>query len=151
MAVLAKMAEGGAGAGGGAGATSPPPEIVGLGAATRTVNPSLRRALDARDGGCRFPGCDGRFTEAHHVVHWAEGGKTTLANLVLLCHHHHILLHEGGWRMRWTVGSQGGERTPLFLDPRGGVHHEGLLRRPGAGAHGVERLLQGNAAWQRAG
>ncbi len=71
-------------------------EVVGASARKRTVNPSLRRALEARDRGCRFPGCGARFTEAHHVKHWADGGETSLRNLVLLCQNHHRAVHEGG-------------------------------------------------------
>ncbi|MGH7576728.1 MAG: DUF222 domain-containing protein [Longimicrobiales bacterium] len=50
---------------------------------TRTISPALRRALEIRDGGCRFPGCGSRFVEAHHVVHWADGGETSLTNCFL--------------------------------------------------------------------
>lgn len=51
-----------------------------------------------RDGGCRFPGCTRhRFVDAHHIQHWANGGETSLDNLVLLCRHHHRLVHEGGF------------------------------------------------------
>jgi len=65
----------------------------------RTVSPSLRRALEARDRGCRFPGCGLRFTDAHHIRHWADGGETTLTNLVLLCRRHHRAVHEGGMKV----------------------------------------------------
>ena len=71
---------------------------VSIGRRSRTVPPWLRRALKRRDGGCRFPGCTRtRHVDAHHVVHWAEGGETSLDNLVLLCRHHHRLVHEGGY------------------------------------------------------
>ncbi|NNF28201.1 MAG: DUF222 domain-containing protein [Gemmatimonadetes bacterium] len=63
---------------------------------TRTVPTLLRRALEARDRGCRFPGCGLRFTEAHHIHHWAQGGETNLTNVVLLCRRHHRAVHEGG-------------------------------------------------------
>jgi hypothetical protein len=67
----------------------------------RTVSTSLRRALWARDRHCTFPGCHRtRFVEAHHVHHWVDGGETSVDNLVLLCWHHHRLLHEGGYRIR---------------------------------------------------
>jgi HNH endonuclease len=56
--------------------------------------------LRSRDHGCRFPGCNQqRFVDAHHVEHWAHGGETKLSNLVLLCRHHHRLVHEGGYRL----------------------------------------------------
>jgi hypothetical protein len=67
-----------------------------LGRKTRAIPPAVRRALDARDRGCRFPGCTSRrFVDAHHIEHWAHGGATDLDNLVQLCRHHHRLLHEG--------------------------------------------------------
>ena len=63
--------------------------------AYRTIPPHIRRALEERDRGCRFPGCASRFTEAHHVKHWADGGETSLRNLLLLCRRHHRAVHEG--------------------------------------------------------
>jgi hypothetical protein len=57
----------------------------------------MRRALRRRDGGCRYPGCTNRrFVDGHHIVHWSQGGPTSLENLVLLCRRHHRLVHEGG-------------------------------------------------------
>ena len=56
--------------------------IFEVGAKTRTIPPALRRALLHRDRSCRFPGCHGRFCQAHHIRHWAQGGPTTLSNLV---------------------------------------------------------------------
>ena len=58
---------------------------------TRTIPSALRRALVVRDGGCSFPGCDRPpgWCDAHHRVHWADGGETRLDNLVLLCRRHH--------------------------------------------------------------
>jgi len=72
-----------------------------VGRRRRTVPPSLRRALVARDGGCRFPGCDRPpgWCDAHHVIHWLHGGCTALCNLVLLCDHHHDVTHQPAWRM----------------------------------------------------
>ena len=73
-------------------------EILSVGRKTRAVPPPIRRALKLRDGGCRFPGCTNhRHVDAHHVVHWADGGETRLSNLVLLCRRHHRLVHEGGF------------------------------------------------------
>jgi Domain of unknown function (DUF222)/HNH endonuclease len=72
---------------------------VSAGRRRRTVPPALRRLLEARDGDiCCFPGCDRRrHLHAHHRRHWAHGGETSLENLVLLCFHHHRLVHEGGY------------------------------------------------------
>jgi len=67
-----------------------------VGRKTRSIPPALRRALAARDRGCRFPGCDRARVDAHHIRHWAHGGETKLENLVHLCRHHHRLVHEGG-------------------------------------------------------
>ena len=74
-------------------------DVVSVGRRSRTIPPHIRRALEERDRGCRYPGCASRFTEAHHVRHWADGGETSLANTILLCRRHHRLVHEGGTRM----------------------------------------------------
>ena len=83
-------------------------EILDVGRRTRTISPALRRALASRDGHCRFPGCQNRRTDAHHVRHWADGGETALENLVLLCRRHHRAVHEEGFR--------------ITLDAAGDVH-----------------------------
>ncbi len=71
-------------------------EPLDIGRKTRVIPPSIRRALKRRDRGCRFPNCTNtRFVDGHHITHWADGGATRLDNLVLLCRHHHRLLHEG--------------------------------------------------------
>jgi hypothetical protein len=89
---------------------------VSVGRKRRTVPPSLRRALESRDRGCRFPGCTHRrFTDAHHVVHWTKGGETGLDNLALLCRAHHRLVHEGGYEVRLVGG------TITFVRPDGTV------------------------------
>ena len=74
-------------------------EILDVGRKTRTISPALRRALAARDRQCRFPGCQNRRCDAHHVRHWADGGATSLDNLVLLCRRHHRAVHEEGFRI----------------------------------------------------
>ena len=71
--------------------------VVEVGARTRTIPPALRRALQHRDRGCRFPGCGLRLAEGHHLRHWAQGGPTTLGNLALLCRRHHRAVHEEGY------------------------------------------------------
>jgi len=73
--------------------------VVAVGAGTRTIPPALRRALHHRDRTCRFPGCRVRTGQGHHVRHWANGGPTTLANLVLLCRRHHRAVHEEGYQI----------------------------------------------------
>ena len=71
-------------------------EPLDVGRKTRTIPPGIRRALNARDKGCRFPGCTfKRYVDGHHVKHWADGGETKLSNLVTLCRFHHRLVHEG--------------------------------------------------------
>lgn len=75
--------------------------IIDVGRAKRVVSGSTRRALNARDVHCCWPGCDrpASWSAAHHVVHWIRGGGTDLSNLVLLCHRHHWMVHEGGWQV----------------------------------------------------
>ena len=73
-------------------------EPLSVGRRTRSIPPAVRRALSNRDRGCRFPGCPAtQRLHGHHVRHWAEGGETSLDNLVLLCPTHHRLVHEGGF------------------------------------------------------
>jgi len=88
--------------------------VLDLGRKTRQISTPMRRALDARDGGCRFPGCGLRFAEGHHVLHWGDGGPTKLDNLVLLCDHHHTLVHEGGFSMDMPQPGR-----PNFYDRKG--------------------------------
>ncbi len=92
----------------------PAGEIRNVGRRTRTISPALRRALAARDGQCRFPGCRNRRCDAHHVRHWADGGATALDNLVLLCRRHHRAVHEEGFSV--TLGADG---EALFIRPDG--------------------------------
>ena len=88
--------------------------VLSVGRRTRTIPPHIRRALEERDRGCRFPGCGCRFTEAHHVKHWVDGGETSLKNTLLLCRRHHRAVHEG--RVKVSVNSDG---TVLFFTPTG--------------------------------
>jgi len=79
----------------------------------RFFTPAQRRALAARDGGCAFPGCDRppTWTDAHHIEFFSRGGPTTVDNGVLLCAHHHTVIHLG----EWSISSRGG--VPWFLPP----------------------------------
>lgn len=73
----------------------PESEIIDIGRKTRVISPALRRAVVARDRHCVYSGCDRDATwcDLHHIVHWADGGETVLANLCLLCRYHHTLIH----------------------------------------------------------
>ena len=75
--------------------------VIDAGRAKRVVANGTRRLLEARDRHCRWPGCErpASWTSAHHILHWAQGGKTDLSNMILLCQHHHWMVHEGGWRL----------------------------------------------------
>ncbi len=121
-------------------AQKPDGTVLDVGRRARTVPTSIRRALEVRDRGCRFPGCGLRFTDAHHVHHWGDGGKTSLDNCLLLCAYHHRRVHEGGWRVGWW-----GTGRPVFYDPRGGTHFEGRWQPPELGADPVGELIQANA------
>ncbi|QUQ63375.1 HNH endonuclease signature motif containing protein [Kutzneria sp. CA-103260] len=77
-----------------------------IGRATRTIPNQIRRALIIRDKGCAFPGCQRRPRQchAHHVIHWVDGGPTSLNNLVLLCGSHHRLVHHSDWDVKISAG-----------------------------------------------
>ena len=71
----------------------------------RSVPRRLRRALEAREPTCAVPGCDARENlEIDHLVPWAEGGPTTLDNLVRLCGWHHGLKTHRGFRLAGRPG-----------------------------------------------
>src|SRR4029077_17530140 len=76
-------------------------QVIEVGRATRVVSGPTRRALKARDKGCRSPGCDRPigWTSPHHIEFWARGGSTNVRDLVSVCHYHHRLVHEGGWQV----------------------------------------------------
>jgi hypothetical protein len=86
---------------------APESVVIDVGRARRVVAGAMRRALNARDGHCKWPRCDrpASWSDAHHVIHWIRGGETDLSNMVLLCHRHHWMSHEGGWQLvRTTEG-----------------------------------------------
>lgn len=93
-------------------------EPLDIGRRTSTVPGPMRRAVTVRDLHCRFPGCDRPppWCDAHHVIHWADGGATALSNLVLLCRRHHRLVHEPG---RFRLELEDGR--PVFRKPDGSV------------------------------
>jgi Domain of unknown function (DUF222)/HNH endonuclease len=90
-----------------------------VGRKRRTVPPKLRQALEARDHGtCQWPGCTNRhYLDAHHRRHWAHGGETSLGNLILLCWHHHRLVHEGGY----TIHADPNAKNGIHFKNRHGV------------------------------
>src|SRR6202048_2603022 len=75
--------------------------VIDVGRAKRTVSGPKRKALNARDKHCVWPGCDRptTYTSAHHLNHWARGGSDELPNLALLCYRHHWNVHEGNWQI----------------------------------------------------
>ena len=88
---------------------------LSIGRKSRVIPPAMRRALQSRDRQCRFPGCTHRhFIDGHHIHHWSEGGETSLDNLVLLCRHHHRLVHEGGFGCERDASG-----NIVFTDPAG--------------------------------
>ena len=73
-----------------------------IGRSTRTVPPHLRKAVIQRDKHCQFPGCyqPPSRCDAHHLIHWSQGGPTSLGNLRLLCKFHHlVVIHRWGWKL----------------------------------------------------
>ena len=109
---------------------------MSIGRRSRTIPPPMRRALQARDGGCRFPGCTHtRFVDGHHIKHWANGGETSLDNLILLCRHHHHLVHEGGFACEKTASGE-----VIFKDRSDG-RLPGHWALPGVATEDLERWL----------
>ena len=100
-----------------------------IGRRTPVVPAALRRAVIVRDRHCRFPGCDrpASWCDAHHVVHWARGGPTALANLLLLCRRHHGVVHDpGGFSVELM------DEHPVFRRPDGSVLEDRGARDRGA-------------------
>ncbi len=109
---------------------------LSVGRKRRTIPVHIRRAIEARDRGCRFPGCERRhYLAGHHIDHWANGGETSEANLVMVCHHHHTLLHEGGYSIRRHARGRLSFRRP------DGKRIPDAPRRPGGSP---DRLAQAN-------
>jgi hypothetical protein len=94
-------------------------QVLNVGRRSRIVPAHIRRALQERDGVCRYPGChESRYVDAHHIHHWAEGGETSLDNLVTLCRFHHRQLHRGCFEIRLenvSAETGGGEARMVFV------------------------------------
>ncbi|MGH9302960.1 MAG: DUF222 domain-containing protein [Acidimicrobiales bacterium] len=96
-----------------------------LGRRSRVLSSALRKALQVRDKGrCRYPGCTNSWVDAHHVLPWSTGGRTDLSNLVLCCRGHHMLVHEGGFKLSYDPGADAvtvrrpdGTLVPATPDP----------------------------------
>ena len=97
-------------------------QVLDLGRSRRLFSRAQRRALAARDGGCMWPGCERppSWTEAHHIRPWSDGGRTDLADGLLLCRHHHLRLHDEGWCVARRAGR-------YWLEPPPGSGRAGAL------------------------
>ena len=114
-------------------------EVLDVGRTQRLVTPAIRAALEVRDAGCVFPGCDTppRDCHAHHLTPWWAGGDTALSNLILVCAHHHGIVEPGHDPAtdRWTahLGADGTAEVlpPVRVDPgrRPRRHTRFLTRR----------------------
>ncbi|WP_340288665.1 HNH endonuclease signature motif containing protein, partial [Aquipuribacter hungaricus] len=98
--------------------TTPSLGPLDVGREHRLVTLAQRRALAARDGGCTVPGCGAPpdWCDAHHIVHWADGGPSDLDNYTLLCPGHHTAVHAGTWQVHTTDG-QITVTPPRWVDP----------------------------------
>ena len=99
-------------------------EPLSIGRSTRAISLPIKRALKLRDVHCTFPGCDcHKNLQTHHIIHWANGGETSMENLTLVCSYHHTALHEGQYSV---------ERLPnkqlIFRRPDGRVLHQHVQR-----------------------
>jgi len=75
--------------------------VLNIGRRSRTPTRAISLAVQIRDGGCRYPGCcQKKWTDQHHIIHWADGGETSEGNLITLCRFHHTLLHKGEYRLQ---------------------------------------------------
>jgi len=104
-----------------------------VGRKTRSIPAAIRRALQVRDTGCRFPGCThARYLDAHHIEHWADGGETKLSNLISLCRLHHRLVHEGDIRIetgpdgRWRFVRADGRYFDMVRVPKASYQWDDL-------------------------
>jgi hypothetical protein len=80
--------------------------VIDVGRAKRVISGPARKALNVRDRGCTWPGCDrpASWSSGHHLVHWIHGGTNEPDNLTLLCYRHHWMVHEGGWQILRSDG-----------------------------------------------
>src|SRR5690554_3204862 len=137
---------------------TPDGQCIDLGREQRLYTARQRIALAARDGGCRWPDCDrpAAWTEAHHINHWArDHGKTDLADGILLCRHHHMLLHNNHWDITRTGAeywllrpiSEDPKRTPRLMPHKSAAL--GDLQREHQRERGLHRELPGEREHQQ--
>jgi hypothetical protein len=128
--------------------------VLDLDRSRRVVSAAQWSALALRDRGCSFPGCAAPPDEcqAHHIVHWRRGGPTNLLNLTLACHHHHTLVHDGGWDVTMTaMGPRWSRPDGSAVDGRPGW----ATAPPGADAEPIRQVTstrsprRGTAAHRR--
>jgi Domain of unknown function (DUF222) len=130
--------------------------VIDVGRRTRKPPPALRRALRERDHGrCQYPGCHSRRTDAHHIRHWANDGKTCLANLISLCKAHHRCVHEKGIVIAadFAFYTKDGTLIPNCPQPRPGpgdittTHDSNITPATIFPPHSGERLNLSLAIW----
>jgi hypothetical protein len=133
--------------------------IIDVGRRTRKPPPALRRALRERDRGrCQYPGCASRRTDAHHIRHWANGGQTSLANLISFCKGHHRLIHENGYIITVTAAGfafytkdgtpvPGCPQLPQAAGDITTAHHAAITPATINPPHSGERLNLSLAIW----
>ena len=104
-------------------------QVLDVGRTNRLVTTAIWTALVCRDQHCAFPGCTRPpvMCHAHHIIHWADGGTTALANLVLLCGHHHRTIHHTPWQVRTNPADGRPEFRP---PPKHGAQQDWIRSRP---------------------
>jgi hypothetical protein len=130
--------------------------VLAVGRRTRKPPPALRQAVRERDRHrCRFPGCQSRKTDLHHIQHWANGGQTCLANLTSLCRRHHTAVHDKGYLITsegqfCTPGGDLIPHSPQFPDADGDIttsHDATITYHTIVPPHSGERLNLHEAIW----
>ncbi|HWJ66858.1 MAG TPA: DUF222 domain-containing protein, partial [Nocardioides sp.] len=103
-----------------------------VGRSQRLVTPAIWTALIVRDQHCAFPGCTRMplACDAHHITHWADGGPTTLSNLVMVCRHHHVLLHQTPWAVHIDPHTGQPVWTPPPRQTRDSLRAAGITYAP---------------------
>jgi hypothetical protein len=133
--------------------------VLDVGRRTRKPSAALRRAVRERDGcRCRFPGCESRRTDAHHIKYWSNGGETKLSNLISLCKAHHRIVHDKGLVIAaagdgftfYTAGGTPIPSSPGLASPVGDItacHNAQVTRTTIIPPYSGERLDLNLAIW----